>query len=80
MGTGGMNEIFMSILPFSLIPGMHGNGWEWVGTGERFKWARPEQALFLARINQAGGLGFMARDCRDVMRELENNQRKSNDA
>jgi hypothetical protein len=32
---------------------------------------RPEQAVFLERINQAGGVGFMARDCRDVMRELQ---------
>ena len=31
---------------------------------------RPEQAVFLERINGAGGLGFMARDCRDVLREL----------
>lgn len=31
---------------------------------------RPEQAVFLERINGAGGVGFMARDCRDVMREL----------
>ena len=32
--------------------------------------ARPEQALFLARINQAGGLGFIARNCRDVFNAL----------
>jgi hypothetical protein len=32
---------------------------------------RPEQAVFLERINQAGGLGFMARDLRDVHRELD---------
>ncbi len=32
--------------------------------------ARPEQALFLARINQAGGLGFVARNCRDVFAAL----------
>ena len=31
---------------------------------------RPEQAVFLERINGAGGVGFMARDCRDVHREL----------
>lgn len=31
---------------------------------------RPEQTVFLERINAAGGLGFMARDCRDVTREL----------
>lgn len=31
---------------------------------------RPEQAVFLERINGAGGLGFVARDCRDVHREL----------
>ena len=31
---------------------------------------RPEQALFLERINQAGGLGFVARDCRDVFTAL----------
>ena len=37
MGTGGMNEIFISTPPLSLIPGTHGNGWERVGTGESFK-------------------------------------------
>lgn len=31
---------------------------------------RPEQAVFLERINGAGGVGFMARDCRDIYREL----------
>jgi hypothetical protein len=30
-----------------------------------------EQAVFLERINQAGGVGFMACDCRNVMRELQ---------
>lgn len=39
---------------------------------------RPEQSLFLARINQAGGLGFMARDLRDVHRELAVIQQKGN--
>lgn len=33
---------------------------------------RPEQAVFLNRIRCAGGVAFMARDCRDVMRELDN--------
>ena len=33
--------------------------------------ASPEQTLFLERINQAGGVAFVARDLRDVMRELE---------
>lgn len=32
---------------------------------------RPEQALFLNRVNEAGGLGFVARDCNDVLRELK---------
>lgn len=32
---------------------------------------RPEQAVFLERIRRAGGVAFMARDCRDVHRELE---------
>lgn len=32
---------------------------------------RPEQAAFLERIRCAGGVAFMARDCRDVFRELE---------
>lgn len=32
---------------------------------------RPEQALFLERIRAAGGVAFVARDCRDVMRELD---------
>lgn len=31
---------------------------------------RPEQAVFLERVNGAGGVGFMARDLRDVLREL----------
>ena len=39
---------------------------------------RPAQVVFLERIRAAGGVAFMARDCRDVLRELENNQRKSN--
>lgn len=32
---------------------------------------RPEQAVFLERIRSAGGVAFVARDCRDVKRELE---------
>jgi hypothetical protein len=32
---------------------------------------RAEQAVFLERIRCAGGVGFMARDCRDVLRELD---------
>lgn len=31
---------------------------------------RPEQVVFLGRIRAAGGVAFMARDCRDVLREL----------
>ena len=31
---------------------------------------RPEQSDFLERIRCAGGVAFMARDCRDVLREL----------
>ncbi len=31
---------------------------------------RPEQAIFIDRIRGAGGVAFMARDCRDVHREL----------
>ncbi len=31
---------------------------------------RPEQALMLERINQAGGLAFVARNCRDVFAAL----------
>ncbi len=30
----------------------------------------PEQSVFLERIASAGGVSFMARDCRDVTREL----------
>ena len=33
---------------------------------------RPEQVIFLERIRCAGGVAFMARDCRDVLREIEN--------
>jgi len=32
---------------------------------------RPEQTIFMERIRAAGGVAFMARDCRDVARELE---------
>ena len=35
---------------------------------------RPEQALFLERIRCAGGVAFVARDLRDVMRELHSLQ------
>ena len=31
---------------------------------------RPEQAFMLERIAGAGGVAFVARDCRDVIREL----------
>jgi len=31
---------------------------------------RPEQAVFLDRIRAAGGVAFVARDLRDVLREL----------
>ena len=31
---------------------------------------RPEQTLFLERIRAAGGVAFVARDCRDVLREI----------
>ena len=31
---------------------------------------RPEQSLFLERIRCAGGVAFVARDCRDVLRTL----------
>lgn len=41
---------------------------------------RPEQAVFLERINGAGGVGFMARDCRDVLRELAVIQQEGNKA
>ena len=32
---------------------------------------RPEQTIFLERIRGAGGVAFVARDLRDVLRELE---------
>ena len=35
---------------------------------------RPEQALFLERIRCAGGMAFVARDLRDVKRELDSPQ------
>lgn len=41
---------------------------------------RPEQAVFLERIRFAGGVAFMARDCRDVLRELSINQPKGTKA
>ena len=40
---------------------------------------RPEQIIFMERINSAGGVAFMARDCRDVIRELDITGRKQND-
>jgi hypothetical protein len=39
---------------------------------------RPEQTIFLERIRCAGGVAFMARDCRDVMQELDKAGRKQN--
>jgi len=33
---------------------------------------RPEQTIFLECIRASSGVAFMARDCRDVLRELEN--------
>lgn len=163
LGTGGMNEIFISNPPFSLVPGTGGNGWERVNfqgatamteksfsgavvdllgdtikpkrTNDRpeaaalvevlkalraqpavvwcermnsgatrigTRWVkfgfvgcpdvlgqlrdgrllgvevkgptgklRPEQAVFLERIRGAGGVAFIARDCRDVFLKLE---------
>ena len=38
---------------------------------------RSEQALFLERIQSAGGVAFVARDCRDVLRELETLNRRT---
>lgn len=32
---------------------------------------RPAQVVFLERIRAAGGVAFLARDCRDVRRELQ---------
>ena len=32
---------------------------------------RPEQSVFLDRVRGAGGVAFMARDCRSVLRALE---------
>ena len=32
---------------------------------------RPEQAVCLDRIRAAGGVAFVVRDCRDVLRELD---------
>lgn len=40
---------------------------------------RPEQAEFLKRIRRAGGVAFMARDCRDVSRALLNAGRATNE-
>jgi len=36
---------------------------------------RPEQSVFLERIRTAGGVAFMARDCKDVLRELDANRK-----
>lgn len=37
---------------------------------------RPEQSIFLERSRGAGGVAFMARDLRDVMRELNQEETK----
>lgn len=37
---------------------------------------RPEQAFFLERVRGAGGVAFMARDLRDVLRELDRAKEK----
>ena len=42
--------------------------------------ASPEQVAFLERIRGAGGVAFIAHDLRDVVRELKDNQRKSDHA
>ena len=36
---------------------------------------RPEQTIFLERIRGAGSVAFVARDLRDVLRELSNHER-----
>ena len=36
---------------------------------------RPEQTIFLERIRGAGGVAFVARDLRDLQRELSNHER-----
>lgn len=38
---------------------------------------RPEQSIVLERINGAGGLAFVARNCLDVIRELSINTAQS---
>ena len=40
---------------------------------------RPEQTIFLERIRLAGGVAFMARNCLDVIQELDKAGRKQND-
>ena len=35
---------------------------------------RPEQSVFLERIRCTGGVAFVARDCRDVLREIGTHQ------
>lgn len=37
---------------------------------------RPEQAIFIERIRGAGGVAFVARNCRDVFLELDKAGRK----
>ena len=38
---------------------------------------RPEQAVFIERIRCTGGVAFLARDCRDVLTELEKQPSKA---
>jgi hypothetical protein len=41
---------------------------------------RPAQSVFLERIRSSDGVPFITYHCRDVLRELENNRDKSNEA
>lgn len=83
LGTTGNSEYFRIGSPILTFTGTTGNDRERPGTGEvcdgRFLGCevksatgrlRPEQTLFLERINGAGGLGFVARNCRDVFTAL----------
>ena len=40
---------------------------------------RPAQSLFVERSRCAGGVAFMARDCRDVLREVGKQSKESSD-
>jgi len=71
----GANRQAVCALRVEGLPGCYrtasGRAFDWCGSEIPKGKLRPEQAVFLERIRCAGGVAFMARDCRDVFRELD---------